>query len=161
MQRWRTLIVTLVAVLGLLASGCAKPPIEETARAEQALQAARDAEAALYARASLRDVAVTLRAAQLEVVTQNERFAIMRKYDEAIKLLESTAEKGEATRTEAIEAKEAARTEAEARLEKARFAVADADTALVDAPRGKGTKADLLALVADLDGIRGEVTALE
>lgn len=161
MQRWRPLILTLVVVLGTLASGCANPPDEEMARAEQGLQAARDAEASTYAHASLRDVALSLRAAQLEVVTQSERFAIMRKYDEAIKLLKTTLEKAEATRTEAIDAKEAARMEAEARLGNARQAVSNADTVLVDAPRAKGTKADILALTADLDGIRGEVNALE
>ena len=161
MQTWKPLVLSLVAGLGLVSAGCAKPPEEDLARAKEALQAARDAEAAIYAPDPLRDVALALQAAQVEIVTQEERFAILRNYDDAIEHLKTAMERAEATRQEALETKEAARVEAEARLENARAAVARAGSALEDAPRAKGTKADILALTSDLEGIKGQVAQLE
>ncbi|MFQ5720172.1 MAG: hypothetical protein ACE5IK_11555 [Acidobacteriota bacterium] len=160
-QRWRSIVLIMGVGLGLLAGGCAKPPEDDLARAEEALQAVRDAEGATYAKASLRDVAVALRAAQLEVETQKERFAILRNYDDAKQKLKITMEKAAAARTEAVEAKEAARVEAEDRLEKARAALAAAESSLEEAPRGKGTKADIAALESDVEGIKTQIAALE
>ena len=153
-------LATLVAVL-VLTTGCAEPPEETMLQADQALQTARDAEAETYAAEELRDARLALEEAQLEVQTQNERFAIMRDYEDAIKGLENAAQQADATREKADAEKEANRLQAETLLQQARQAVTDADGSLEKAPRGKGTKADIAALSADLDAVRNEIPALE
>ena len=161
MRRRPPLHMLLPAGLMLAVVGCAEPPMEELGRAEKAVQATREAEARTYARDSLRKAESTLQGAQTEIQTQNERYAILRDYDDAVEQLTTAIREAEAARQEAVEAKEAARLEAEMRLEEARSAVVEAETALAEAPRAKGTKADILALTFDLDGIKVQVIELE
>ncbi|TDI35231.1 MAG: hypothetical protein E2P03_01565 [Acidobacteria bacterium] len=160
MRKRIPLLAALAAVL-VLTAACAEPPEETAQQAEQDLQAARDADAATYAAEELRDARLALEEAQQEIQAQNERFAIMRDYEEAEKKLAGSMEKAHLARETAVENKEAARMAAVAGLELARQAIEEATTALADAPRGKGTRADISALTADLDGVRAEVPALE
>jgi hypothetical protein len=153
-------LAALVVVL-VLTAACAEPPEERVLQAEQELQAARDAEAATYAAAELRDAGLALEEAQQEIQAQNERFAIMRDYEEAENKLAASMEKARLTRETAVERKEEARLAAVESLALAGQAVEEATTALGNAPRGKGTKADILALTADLDGVRSQFPALE
>jgi hypothetical protein len=149
----------LLAMAGLLA-GCAEPPDAEAQRAQEAVQTVRDAEAETYAPEALRAVETALADAQQEIQTQNERFAIMRDYEEAEKKLASVGEQATAAREEAIAKKEEARLEAEAGYEAAIQAAEAAAAALDEAPRGKGTRADIAALSADLEAIQGEIAEL-
>jgi hypothetical protein len=152
--------VILLATLGLLA-GCADPPEEASQRAAEAVQAARDAEAETYAVPELREAESSLAAAEQATQAQNERFAILRDYEEAEKMLAETQVKAQDARQRAIEGKEEARLVAEGRLGRLHEALGAAQTALDSAPRGKGTRADIAALTADLDGIRAELPDLE
>ena len=149
------------ALVGILLVGCAEPPVKEAELSEQALQAARDADAATYASEALLAAEAALRQAQQEVQTQNERFALLRDYEDAIKGLDDGAQKADAAREKADVEKEANRLQAEALLQQAGQAIADAEGSLEKAPRGKGTKADIAALTADLDAIRNELPELE
>lgn len=160
MHKRITLLAALAAVL-VLTAACAEPPAETVLKAEQELQSARDADAATYAAEELRDAVLALEESQQEIQTQNARFAIMRDYEEAEKMLTGSMEKARLTRDEAVERKEEARVAAVASREQVMHAIEGATTALADAPRGKGTKADILALTGDLDGVRAEVPALE
>jgi hypothetical protein len=74
----------------------------------------------------------------------------MRSYGEAPKLAAAAAEAGEKAATAAVEGKQAAQKDAAAALESTRTAIQDAEKALSSAPKGKGTKADLDALNADI-----------
>ncbi len=76
-KRPLALPLVLAALLAGLAA-CAEPPAAEEQSADQALQAARDAEAETYAPESLRAADTALQEARTEIQTQNERFAIMR-----------------------------------------------------------------------------------
>ncbi len=153
-------LAALAAVL-ILTTACAEPPEETMLQAEQELQTARDAESDTYAAEELRDARLALEEAQLEVQTQNERFAIMRDYEEAEKMLAGAMEKSRLARDAAVERKEEARLAAVESLNLAQQAIEEATVALADAPRGKGTKADISALTADLDGVISQVPALE
>lgn len=153
-------LAALAAVLVVMAA-CAEPPEETNQKAEEALQAVRDAEAETYVPQELRDARLALEEAQQEIQVQNERFAIMRDYEEAEKMLAGAMEKSRIARELAVEKKEEARQEAQRLLQVTLEAIAAADASLGDAPRGKGTRADIAALTADLDGVRAEVPALE
>ncbi|MCZ6651044.1 MAG: DUF4398 domain-containing protein [Acidobacteria bacterium] len=160
-MRKRIPVLAALAAILVLTAACAEPPEETVLQAEQDLQGARDAEAATYAAEELRDARLALEEAQQEIQAQNERFAIMRDYEEAEKKLAGSMDKARLARETAVERKEEARQAAVESLEFARQAIEEANTALAEAPRGKGTKADISALTADLDGVRSQVPALE
>jgi hypothetical protein len=153
-------VAALAAVL-VLTVACAEPPDETNQKAEADLQAVRDAEAETYAPQELRDARLALEEAQQEIQVQNERFAIMRDYEEAEKMLAGAMEKARVARELAVEKKEEARQEAQRLLLVTLEAVDAAEASLGDAPRGKGTRADIAALTADLEGVRDEIPALE
>jgi hypothetical protein len=159
MRRSPILPLLLLAMIGVL-SGCAEPPEAEAQRAQEAVQTVRDAEAATYAPEALRGVETALVEAQQEIQTQNERFAIMRDYEEAEKMLATVQQTAADAREEATAKKEEARLEAETRYETASQSAAAAAAALEEAPRGKGTRADIAALTADLEAIQGELVEL-
>jgi hypothetical protein len=156
-MRKSTVLPPLLLAMTVLLAGCAEPPEAEAQRTLEAVQTVRDAEAETYAPEALRGVETALAEAQQEIQTQNERFAIMRDYEEAEKKLASTQEMATKAREEAVAKKEEARLEAEAGLEAATQAADAATLALEEAPRGKGTRADIAALSADLEVIRGEI----
>jgi hypothetical protein len=160
MRNRSPVLAALVAVLALTVA-CAEPPDETNQVAEVELQTVRDAEAETYAPQELRDARLALEEAQQEIQVQNERFAIMRDYEEAEKMLAGAMEKSRIGRELAIEKKEEARMEAQRGLQLTLDAMVAADASLGDAPRGKGTRADIAALTADLEGVRAEVPALE
>jgi hypothetical protein len=153
--------VAAVLPLLLLAGGCAKPPEQETVRAESALEGARGAEAEKYAAQEFRGAEAALREAKQEIEAQNERFALMRDYEEGTKKLAAAEEKANAAKTAAVANKASAKQEAEDRVRQAREAVTAAETALASAPRGKGTKADIEALTADLDEVKAQLGELD
>lgn len=153
-------LAALVVALGLTA-GCAEPPAETIQKAEEDVQAARDAEAETYAAEELFAARQAMQTVEQEIQIQSERFAIMRDYEEAEKLLAGAMEKSRIARETAIEKKEEARLEAERRLQVTLDALEVANAALAKAPRGKGTRADIAALTADLEGVREEIPALE
>jgi len=159
MRKSTVLPLLLLAMTGLLA-GCAEPPDAEAQLTQEAVQTVRDAEAETYAPEALRGVETALAGAQQEVQTQNERFAIMRDYEEAEKMLTSVQEMATKAREEAVAKKEEARLEAEAGYVAATEAATAATAALEEAPRGKGTRADIAALNADLEVIQGELVEL-
>jgi hypothetical protein len=159
-MRNRIPALTALAAVLVLTAACAEPPDETTQKAEADLQLVRDAEAETYAPQELRDARVALEDAQGEIQVQNERFAIMRDYEEAEKMLAGAMEKSRIARETAVEKKEEARLEAQRLLQVTVDALAAADASLGDAPRGKGTRADIAALTADLEGVRAELPAL-
>jgi hypothetical protein len=85
----------------------------------------------------------------------------MRDYEEAEKKLAVAMEKSALTREAAVTRKEEARLAAEAAKSTAQKALEAADVAVADAPRGKGTRADIAALTGDIEGVRNEFPALE
>jgi len=153
-------LAALLAAL-MLTAACAKPPEETIQKAEQDVQAAREAEAETYAPEEFFVARQSMQAVHDETLVQSERFAIMRDYEEAEKLLATAMEKSRIARETAIANKEEARAEAERLLQATLDALVVADAALAEAPRGKGTRADIAALTADLEGVREEIPALE
>ena len=141
--------VVLLGVLGLSA-GCAKRPDAEVAAAKTAVEQARSAGAAEYLAEPFKSVETGLQKVQEEVTAQDGRFALVRNYDAAKASLAKVKADAEKARTDAVAAKEKAKVEAEAARTDAQAALDGAKALLAKAPKGKGTKADIEAMGADL-----------
>ncbi|MDH5426768.1 MAG: hypothetical protein OEZ57_01085 [Nitrospirota bacterium] len=151
---------TLAILCGTLAWGCAEKPVQVTDQALQAIQAAKEAGATDYASEDLRLAEDEYQKAQEEITTQDQAFVLMRNYDEANAILAKVVTNAEQAKTKAIANKQQAKMDAEAAVVLAKTTLADAKNLLAQAPRGKGTQADLQALHGDLqaaDTTLGEI----
>lgn len=151
-QKEVTLLV-LVLTLPLLTVGCASEPTAEIDAANAALESARNAEAEAYAPQAMQlamDAHVEL---ETELAAQKERFAVQRSYDKAREL----AAEVETASQEAVDAaqvgKLTARDDAMNMLTELRTSLDEVKTMLDNAPKGKGTAADLAALRGDLGAV--------
>lgn len=154
----KTKIVMPLLLLGLaMAVGCAKPPQAEIDAAKASLQAAIDAGANDYAPASLREAQNAVQALDAEVQAQTKKFSLMRSYKQTTTLAAAAKAAGDKAAADAAAGKEAARQAAEALLAQARTAMDEANAALKDAPRGKGTEMDLQAMTNDMQTVATQI----
>src|SRR5512136_1413236 len=144
-----------VMLMAALLVGCAKPPTQEMDAAKVAMDAAIGAGADKYAKDSLKSINDAWAAAQDEVKKQEGK--LFKNYDNAKSMIAKVTADAGALKTEAIQKKEAAKQAANADAAAATAAVAQAKALLAEAPTGKGTKAEIEALNADLAGIEGSV----
>ena len=137
----------VVALLGLIA--CAKPPQQDIDAAKAALNAAKQAEADIYAADSLK--AAKDKEAQLdqELATQQNKF--FKSYKVAAQLCTELKSLAEKAKVDAEAGKAKAKADAEAAITAAETAIATATEDLKKAPKGKGSQADLAAMQGDLD----------
>ncbi len=136
-----------LALIGLIA--CAKPPQKEIDAAKAALNAAKQAEADIYAPESLK--AAKDKESQLDTELANQQNKFFKSYKVAAQLcteLKSLAEKAKA---DAVAGKEKTKTEAQELITAAETAITTATEDLKKAPKGKGSQADLAAMQGDLD----------
>ena len=149
------LMITAVVVM----TGCQKPPEQEQQAAQQALDAAKQAEAEKYAQSELSTAMGTMDQARAEIETQKAKW--FPNYDKAKELLTQTKTQADQAKEAAIQGKEKAKQEATQAIADAKTAVDAADAALKAAPKGKGTKADLEMMTKDLDGYRASISEAE
>lgn len=147
----RLQLLTALALVGIVASGCAKPPTVEIEAADAAIGSAMNAEAQEYAPEALGPVTDLRAQLDAELALQNEKWAVTRSYDRALELANQVRAAADETATAAAVAKETVRNETTILLAEVRVALEDVGTLLTNAPRGKGTATDLAALRADLD----------
>ncbi len=141
---------TLAILCGSLVWGCAEKPAQVTDQAFQAIQAAKEAGALDYAPEDLRLAEDEYQKAQEEITTQDNAFVLMRNYDEANAILTKVVTDAGQAKTRAVANKQQAKMEAEAAVVLAKTTLAEAKNLLAQAPKGKGTQADLQALQGDL-----------
>ncbi|MFB3903454.1 MAG: hypothetical protein ACE15E_08375 [Acidobacteriota bacterium] len=151
-MRTMSVFVLLVAVLSL--TGCASKPDQEIAAAQQALEAARTAEADLYSAEAYQAASDVLKAAEAEIAVQDQKSSFSRNYDKAKELLAQAKTQADTAASTAGANKEQVKTEAQTAQTEAQAALDAAKEALAKAPKGKGTK-------ADLDALQGDLTAAE
>jgi hypothetical protein len=141
---------TILLILALVALvGCDKPPTEDVASADQAMNAARAAEAADYAAETWSAAESHHQQLQAELDAQQKAFALSRSYDKAKTLATETKELADKAAAEAVTGKDRARQEAADAIEQARQLKQEVEQMLEKAPRGKGTKAELAMLKSD------------
>jgi hypothetical protein len=151
MFRNTAIVLSFAALIAL--AGCAQAPQQAIDGANAALEAARTAEAPEYAPAAWQLAQDSLSSAMTEVQAQNDKFALMRSYDEATQLLDKATQSANAAAAEAATAREEAKQRAEAVLAEAQAALDAAVAALATAPKGKGTEADLMAMKAEIEAM--------
>jgi hypothetical protein len=146
-----------VAVLALVAGGCAKAPSQELEAAQAALAEAEAAGASAYAPEQWQAAQTTLNAAQAKIEEQNGKLGMMRSYDDAKTLLAQAATEAGAARDAAAAGKEDARVASEAALAAVTESITSAQTLLRDLDRcprkPKGFAVDLAELRGKVEGL--------
>jgi len=143
-------VVSVIFVLGLIISGCAKAPVAEVDAVRAALADAKTAEADRYANSEYGTANSSLAAAQSEVEHQNSRFALLRNYDQAKQLLTKAQADAQAAKSAADTNKAQVRSEAESTLQQTQTAIMEAKDLMTKAPKGKEGKAALELINADI-----------
>ena len=141
-------------LLGLIAAalfvGCGKQPTQDNEAAKAAVDAAA-ADAEKYAPEDAKAIKDSLQAAMDEVKTQDGK--TFKNYGKAKDMLTKAKSDAEALKTAIPQKKEAAKNNAISAQDAAKTAAQDAKQLLAKAPKGKGSKADIEAMKADLKGV--------
>lgn len=149
----KTMFVLPFVLVVLFMVGCAKPPQPAIDAANAAVEAAKSAEASLYAGDSLRSAEDAVVQLNNELKTQEGKFALFRSYKKSDELAAAAKAAGEKAAADAKAGKEAAKAAASQMMTDAQALLAQAKELLDKAPKGKGTQADLEAMKADLAGV--------
>ncbi len=144
------LFVLGVFIISLFSS-CAKQPTEAIDSAQAAIDAASKEGASVYAADDLKKLNDDLQAAMDEVNTQGKKF--FKSFGTAKEMLAKVQADADALKATIPARKEEAKAAAETALMEAKAAWEEAKTLLEKAPKGKGTKADIEAMKADLAGL--------
>lgn len=146
-----TLRIGLIAlVVVIFVSGCGKPPEQEMRAATAAIEAAKSAEAELYAQEAYTIAQDTLNAAIAAKGQQDGKFGLFRSYGKSKNLFLRAQALAEEATVAANTEKENYRAEVATLMDKAQRQLASADSALAKAPVGKGSKADIELIKGDL-----------
>ena len=151
-----------VLFLTLWLVSCATTPQQDIDTTQAAIQAARDAEADQYAPTEFQAATDLMNQANTEIQTQNSKFALFRNYDNAKQQLDQAKAAAEKAQGATVGGKAAAKTDAETSLAEAQEAVDAAIAILARAPGGKGARAEIEAMSADVAGYEnslGEIQA--
>jgi hypothetical protein len=157
----KTLKLLVLVLAAMVAVACAEPPTADVEAADRSLDEARSAQAAEYAPQSLRAAEEQRSQLDAELKAQEERFAMMRDYDKAKELAASTKSSAERATSDAAAARERARQEAADMIAQVRTTIDELKTMLENAPKGKGTEADLAMLQTDLNGMEQSLSEME
>jgi PBP1b-binding outer membrane lipoprotein LpoB len=142
-----------IAALTLVLAGCAQPPTADVDAAKKAIDEARQAQAAEYAQQSWTQAQDAESKLDIELDTQQRRFAAMRSYTVARQLALDTKAAADRSRDEAVAGRDQAKSEATTLMAQARDEVSKAHASVTTAPKGKGTEADLASLKSDAASI--------
>ncbi|RKY59237.1 MAG: hypothetical protein DRP95_05250 [Candidatus Latescibacterota bacterium] len=149
-MRGKVMMLGALVVLGLW--GCAKPPTQELEAAKAAVQAARDAEAQVYAPEEIKAAEKALSDAETKVQAK--------KYDEARTLAVKAKELADQAKELAAKNKEKTRIDAEAALNIAAKAISEVREAL-DTAVGTLSKVGKVLPGGKAEAFRGEVDSLK
>jgi hypothetical protein len=144
-----SIVITIFAAS--LATGCQQAPTQQVAATQQALEEARAAQADQYAPDEFGQAQKSFTDATDEIAAQGKAFFLTRGYTKADELLKEAQMKVQTAQTAATENKEKVKHEVETLTTETEAAIQAANAALLKAPRGKGAKAELEAMKADLD----------
>lgn len=153
-------LLRLFLALGLTfsLSGCAQAPQQDIDSAKAVIEEARTAQADKYAPESFQQAEDALQSAMAEIEAQNGKFAMFRSYERATELLAQAKETGTKAKADGEAKRSEARQAAEALIKEAEIALDAAKTSLTTAPRGKGTRADIEAMKAEIETLSSTLT---
>jgi hypothetical protein len=141
----------MIALAVSLLTGCQQAPTQQAGAAQEALERARAAEADKYAPDEFSQAQKSFSDATNEITAQGKRFFLTRTYTKADQLLKDTQGSAETAQTAAKDNKEKVKREVETLTAETDAAIQTAKAALLKAPRGKDTRAELEAMKADVD----------
>jgi hypothetical protein len=151
--------LALSVVTIFLLVGCAKQPTEEINAAKASVDAVVAEGAQKFAAEDAKKLNDSMQAAQDEIKVQDGK--TFKDYAKAKELLAKVKTDAETLKAGLAAKKEEAKKNAAAAQEAAKTSVADAKALLAKAPKGKGSKADIEALKADLKGIEDSMTEIK
>ena len=143
--------LTLALVVVFAFTSCAKQPTQQMDQAKATVQAVVDAKGGTYAKDELNKLNTDLQAALDEVTAQSKKF--FKKYGKAKEMLAKVVSDADAVKALIPGRIDEAKKAAEAAINEAKTAWDEAKALLEKAPKGKGTKADIDAMKADLAGL--------
>ncbi len=156
-MRSKTIMIMMLAlVLGLSFLGCSKMPEQLVTDTKASVDGVIAEGGEKYAKEEVNLINNDLTAAMDEIAVQEGKF--FKNYDKAKEMYTQVKAKADALKAEIPARKEKAKTDAQAALDAATMAVADAKALLAKAPRGKGSMADLEAFNADVQGLESALT---
>lgn len=141
--------------------GCSKAPTSEIEATQKSVEATRAAGSADYLPDEDKALSDKLNAALQEIKTQDEKMAPFRNYEQAQKMLTEVRQQSEQLQTASAQKKEEAKQQAAALQSEANQAVQRAKDLLAQAPKGKGSEADLAALNADVDALNESMPTVQ
>lgn len=149
----KNVIGGLVLLMALGLAGCAKVPQEQVTAAQTALDEAQKAEAGTYAQDAYAKAEDSMKQAQAEIAAQEDKF--FKSYKKAGEMLTQAKADADAAVAAAVAGKEKAKQDASAALAAAGSALTAAEEAVAGAPKSKDRKADVEAMQADLETLKG------
>jgi hypothetical protein len=150
MKNFSKFLVLGIFVVSLFSS-CAKQPTQAIDAAKAAIEAATKEGATVYAADELKKLNDDLQAAMDEVSTQGKKF--FKKFGTAKEMLAKVQTDADALKATIPAKIEAAKNAAIQAQTEAKAVLDEAKALLEKAPMGKGTKADIMAMKADLGGL--------
>jgi hypothetical protein len=151
------LALSMVTIFLLV--GCAKQPTEEINAAKASVDAVVAEGAQKFAADDAKKLNDSMQAAQDEIKVQDGK--TFKDYAKAKELLAKVKADAETLKAGLAAKKEEAKKNAAVAQEAAKASVADAKALLAKAPKGKGSKADIEALKADLKGIEDSLAEIK
>jgi hypothetical protein len=152
-------ILALAVIVMFAFTSCAKQPTQQMDAAKAAVQAVEGAKGMVYAKDELTKLKSDLQAAMDEVTAQSKKF--FKKYGPAKEMLAKVVTDADAVKAQIPGRIEEAKKAAEAAMNEAKAAYDGAKALLEKAPKGKGTKADIEAMKADLSGLEPQMTEVQ
>jgi cob(I)alamin adenosyltransferase len=150
MKKFSKFLVLGIFVVSLFSS-CAKQPTQAIDAAKASIEAATNEGATVYAADELKKLNDDLQAAMDEVSTQSKKF--FKKFGTAKEMLTKVQADADALKATIPAKIEAAKNAALQAQTEAMATLDEAKALLEKAPMGKGTKADIMAMKADLAGL--------
>lgn len=160
MTRSLTLCALSVGIV-LFGAACQKPPTQEIQAAEAALEEARQSDAREYAPEALERVNQQYAALEAELKTQEEKMAFRRKYDQAKTLAANVQTQAEQAKAAGAQAKEETKAQVETALQEASVKLEQVKTAVANAPRGKGSAADIKMMQQDVAEMESNLASVQ
>jgi hypothetical protein len=151
--------LALSMVMVFLLVGCAKLPTEEINAAKASIDAVVAEGAQKFAAEDSKKLNDSMQAAQDEIKVQDSK--TFKDYKKAKELLAKVKADAETLKTGLAAKKEEAKKNAAVAQEAAKASVAEAKALMAKAPKGKGSKADIEALKADLKGIEDSLAEVK
>jgi len=148
--------LVLAAFALLVIAGCSKAPEAEMQAASNAINAARTAEAEQYVPNAFRMASDTLNAAMAAKQEQDSKFALFRSYGKSKEMFVRAQALADDATAKAAEEKERVRLEVTNLITEAQAALDAANAAFAKAPKGKGNKAELELIKADLASVAAQ-----